>query len=96
MNVRKLRKTARYQRFRKRILIAENYLCRPCREAGRTVEAREIDHIIPVHKDPDLFWDPGNLQPICEPCHEAKTAEENREGETPELKAWRLHLDNFA
>ena len=91
--VRKARSTSRYQRFRKRILHIEP-LCRPCRSNGLTVGAEEIDHIVPVYRAPDRFWDTGNVQPICRSCHESKTAEENRTSESPEHKAWRRHLES--
>lgn len=61
---------------RARILKAEP-LCRLCRKEGRAVVATTVDHITPKHKgggDED-----SNLQPLCKPCHKAKTA---REGNT--------------
>lgn len=61
---------------RARILKSEP-LCRQCRKDGRAVVATTVDHIVPKHKgggDEDT-----NLQPLCNPCHKAKTA---REGNT--------------
>lgn len=61
------------QKDRAEILEAEP-LCRPCRKAGRTTAATIVDHIMP------LAWGgldtKGNKQPICEPCHDEKSAAE--------------------
>lgn len=62
---------ADWERIRARILKAEP-LCRQCRKDGRAVVATTVDHIRPKHKgggDED-----SNLQPLCKPCHKAKTA----------------------
>ncbi|WP_413771322.1 HNH endonuclease signature motif containing protein [Pseudomonas aeruginosa] len=53
-------------------------MCRSCSEAGRVVEATEVDHIIAHRGDQALFWDESNWQPLCKPCHSAKTQEEMR------------------
>ena len=50
-------------------------LCRACRDAGRAVEARVADHIVPIKQGGARFdWD--NLQPLCLSCHNSKTARE--------------------
>ena len=67
-------------------------LCRPCAANGFTVAAAEIDHLVPVKHAPDRFLDRSNWQPICRPCHEAKTATENRRRETPEQAGWQERL----
>jgi len=33
-----------------------------------------VDHVRPHKGDPALFWDHGNWQPMCWPCHSRKTA----------------------
>jgi 5-methylcytosine-specific restriction enzyme A len=49
-------------------------LCRRCAAAGRVVAATEVDHIHPKRAGgPEAF---DNLQPLCKPCHSAKTARE--------------------
>jgi len=55
----------------------ENVLCRSCSARGRTVVATVVDHIIPHQGDQALFWDAGNWQPLCERCHNRKTATED-------------------
>lgn len=41
-----------------------------------------VDHIIPHKGDMTLFWDQNNWQPVCRPCHTAKTLKEARDGIT--------------
>lgn len=69
----------KWQMFRRRILKRDLYLCQPCRKAGRTTPATEVDHIIPRAKGGQMTDD--NAQSICAACHEAKTAAD--EGYTP-------------
>ena len=66
----------RWRRLRRAILAREP-LCRTCLAGGDTREAEELDHIKPLAKRPDLAWAPSNLQPLCRPCHSAKTAHES-------------------
>ena len=73
---RQWRTTHAYKRMRRRYLAASP-LCAKCAEAGFTVAATELDHIVPASVAPDRFWDPGNLQGLCRACHEEKTREEN-------------------
>ena len=46
-------------------------LCRLCAQLGKTVAATVVDHIKPHKGDEALFWDPGNWQSLCQPCHQA-------------------------
>lgn len=60
-----------WEKLRASILMAEP-LCRACRQDKRSTVATTVDHIVPKHKggtDAD-----SNLQPLCDPCHKAKTA----------------------
>jgi 5-methylcytosine-specific restriction protein A len=45
-----------------------------CVGCGRL--ANEVDHIVPHRGSLDLFWDQGNWQSMCRPCHSRKTASE--------------------
>lgn len=56
--------------------IRANPLCARCLADGFTTGAEQVDHIVPAHIAPDRFFDPGNLQSLCLPCHRAKTAED--------------------
>lgn len=59
------------QEWRERILSNEP-LCRHCRAKGITTVAQEVDHIIPLEHGGGYSHD--NAQPLCTPCHKAKTA----------------------
>jgi 5-methylcytosine-specific restriction protein A len=49
-------------------------LCQPCLQAGRTTEAKEVDHII--NRAAGGGESLENLQSICTPCHAEKTKRE--------------------
>jgi 5-methylcytosine-specific restriction protein A len=57
--------------------LAEHPLCVECLKHGAYVEATVVDHIVPHKGDQKLFWDTGNWQPLCKPCHDRKTARED-------------------
>lgn len=65
----------RWRKTRAALLRTEP-LCRPCRARGRTTAASEVDHIVP--RAAGGGNERENLQPICEDCHKAKTAEDLR------------------
>lgn len=68
-----------WMQLRKLILARDYYLCQPCMMTGRATEAVAVDHITP--KALGGNDDPANLQSICGPCHEAKTAKEAAEAQ---------------
>jgi len=54
-------------------------LCEKCQAAGLVAPATVVDHmvhIVPWRGDLVLAMDPGNLQSLCKPCHDSKTATE--------------------
>lgn len=51
--------------------------CVRCQAQGRIEPAAILDHIRPHKGDQGLFWDPGNWQALCKPCHDSKTASED-------------------
>jgi len=59
------------QDWRNRILEREP-LCRHCAEKGLVTVAHEVDHIVPLESGGTYSDD--NAQPLCTPCHKAKTA----------------------
>jgi 5-methylcytosine-specific restriction protein A len=63
----------KWSRFRLSFLAA-NPLCVKCKQAGFTVPATQVDHIVPHRGDMRLFWRTSNLQPLCHSCHSKKTA----------------------
>lgn len=67
-----------WEKTRKRILARDKGLCQPCLRAGRVSIARQVDHVTP--KSEGGTDDDDNLQAICKPCHQVKTAEEAKRG----------------
>lgn len=61
----------RWQRARLAFLKV-NPFCAMCRERGRHVQADVVDHIVPHKRDPHLFWDRNNWQPLCKRCHDSE------------------------
>lgn len=59
--------------------ISEEPMCRYCLERdGSLVAADIVDHITPHKGDEKKFFNPNNLQSLCESCHNGEKAmEEN-------------------
>ena len=68
---------SRWRKASKRFLEAHP-LCEECKRQGRYVKATVVDHIEPHRGDPKLFWDEGNWQALCKPCHDRKTGKSDR------------------
>lgn len=67
----------RWRNYRLQYL-REHPLCVECSKQHRTTAATVVDHITPVNgRDDPLFWDEGNHQALCAPCHSVKTARED-------------------
>jgi 5-methylcytosine-specific restriction protein A len=64
--------TTRWRKVAKTYL-ATHPLCVSCLLRSETRLAVDVDHIIPHRGDPELFWDVGNWQGLCKPCHAKKT-----------------------
>ena len=58
-------------------MLQKEPLCRYCEAKGKIVEATVVDHIVPIRVRPDLRLVVKNLQPLCAPCHNRKTASED-------------------
>lgn len=50
-------------------------LCAECEKRGLVVEAKVVDHIIPIVKG-GAALDESNLQPLCHRCHNKKSAKD--------------------
>lgn len=72
-----------WQKLRK-VMLAQDPLCRTCREQGKVTAAQELDHIVP--KAEGGTDDPANLAPICKPCHKEKTAHESARAQGRTIK----------
>lgn len=69
-----------WDRLRQQVLRRDNWLCQGCLRDGRItglgIKPRDhaVDHVIPkAHGGTD---DLSNLQSLCNPCHDAKTAKD--------------------
>ena len=56
--------------------LKDHPLCKSCQSRQKTIPATVVDHIIPHKGDTSLFWDRANWQPLCERCHNRKSARE--------------------
>lgn len=70
-------KTSEWQSLRARVL-RSHPLCVMCEAQGKVTPAKLVDHIVPVVVAPDRMFDETNLQPLCQSCHNQKTADERR------------------
>jgi thymidylate synthase ThyX len=48
------------------VLQRYNYTCQLCKNRGGFLV---MHHVLPIWARPDLALEPGNLVPLCEPCH---------------------------
>jgi len=56
--------------------LAQHPWCKTCEKLGVRTRATEVDHITRHCGDTRLFWNSGNWQPLCKPCHSSKTRDE--------------------
>jgi 5-methylcytosine-specific restriction protein A len=61
--------TRRGRKLRDAKLRAVDYLCEPCRERGRLIEAVEVHHVVPLHEGGDPFPQFNGLEARCDDCH---------------------------
>ena len=71
-------------KLREHILRRDKHLCQPCLRTGRITSANQVDHITPKAKGGTD--DPSNLQAICSPCHDEKTAKDEGRSYRPRRK----------
>lgn len=81
-----------WEKVRKQVIERDKGLCQPCLRAGRVTAFRAVDHITPKAVAEKQRWsqaktdDPDNLQCICKPCHDEKTAKENGQAYRPKVQ----------
>ncbi|MEF1310682.1 HNH endonuclease [Vibrio mytili] len=66
----------RWQLLRKQAIREGKGLCRQCLAKRRYTPFHSVDHIKPISQGGE-FYDPNNLQLLCDECHKAKTAKES-------------------
>jgi len=64
-----------------------------CLAAGKVTPSGPIDHIIPHHGDPKLFFDRNNLQALCQPCHDSRKRQIEHYGHSQACSADGMPLD---
>jgi 5-methylcytosine-specific restriction protein A len=65
--------TRRGRKLRQAKLRSVDYLCEPCRQQGRLVEAVEVHHIVPLHEGGDPFPPLNVLEALCDDHHSERT-----------------------
>ena len=68
-----------WRRARARFL-TRHPLCATCAADGRVTEATVVDHVVPHRGDRRMFWDVGNWQALCAPCHDRHKQRQERSG----------------
>lgn len=71
-------KTARWQALRWSVLTRDLFTCRRCHKVVNATSQLVADHIVPHRGDEAMFWDAGNLQCLCKPCHDKHKQREER------------------
>jgi len=75
---RKWYKTARWQKLRMSVLVRDLFTCRRCGRIEANTSQLVADHKTPHKGDEAMFWDAGNLQCLCKPCHDRDKQREER------------------
>lgn len=55
-------------------------LCVFCAKLGKAIPAGIVDHIKAHRGDEALFFDAGNLQSLCKPCHDGTKQQLEKSG----------------
>jgi 5-methylcytosine-specific restriction enzyme A len=78
--LRALYNTARWQAVRWQVLVDALFTCARCGRLERDTSRLVADHKVPHRGDLALFWDRGNLQCLCKPCHDRDKQRDERRG----------------
>lgn len=84
--------TARWKRLRLQQLSQEP-CCRLCKARSVVRAATVADHIVPHKGDQQLFFDPSNLQSLCDECHTVSKARQEHRGYLQGCDAQGVPLD---
>lgn len=85
---------ARWEKERT-VFLESNPLCVDHKKRGYIEVATVVDHIVPHKGDKQLFWDKLNWQPLCKPCHDRKTATEDRGAWVPHYTPSKANLNSI-
>ena len=62
----KIRRGARYKKFRWKIFKRDNFTCQNCKKRGSYLE---VNHIRPFSIFKELIYEPRNCETLCAKCH---------------------------
>lgn len=65
-----------WRKVRKQVMNRTGGLCKQCLALDMNIKADVVDHIIPIEIDWNLRLRLDNLQPLCNVCHNKKTAQD--------------------
>lgn len=71
---------ARWRRLRWSVLEAADFTCAWCGRIEADTSKLVADHVQAHRGNPDLFWDRGNLQCLCKPCHDREKQRQEQQG----------------
>lgn len=73
---------ARWKRLRLAVFHRDDFTCQwpGCGRLEGNTSLLVADHRKRHLGDPQLFWNPDNLQTLCKPCHDSKKQAEERRG----------------
>ena len=83
---------AEWEKVRALVYKRDSGLCQACLREDRVTAGKEVDHIVPKAEAARRGWtqaqtdDPGNLELLCTPCHERKTARDNGKAYRPKIQ----------
>lgn len=66
--------TNRWRKLRA-IVLKSSPICIICEKKNRYTSANVVDHIKPINKG-GYAWEMSNLQALCAPCHNSKSAKD--------------------
>lgn len=74
--------SARWRQLRMRVFLRDRFTCQwpGCGRLEGNTSLLVGDHKIEHRGDPALFWDEGNLQTLCKPCHDKHKQRQERRG----------------
>lgn len=73
-------KTKEWRRLRWQVLVRDRFTCAMCGLIEADTSKLVGDHIKPHKGDVALFYDMGNLQCVCVPCHNGAKQRQERAG----------------
>jgi 5-methylcytosine-specific restriction protein A len=53
------------------VFLRDGFTCRMCGKLQGDTSKLACDHKLPHKGNDALFWDEGNLQTLCKPCHDS-------------------------